>query len=390
MREFMFVIFVSFLLGSSFIPAPWIRHRRNSFLIRTPYQYYVEVAFPNLRFNRPVGIYHPGDGTNRLFVVEQGGVIHVFENFENVTTANVFLDIRDRVVSGGEQGLLGLTFHPNFAENGYFYVDYTTDNPRRTTVARYSVAQNDPNKADANSEEIVLEVEQPRAAHNGGQIAFGPDGYLYIALGDGGQARNGQNRSTLLGSILRIDVDPAYGGISYGIPSDNPFVWSRYRDEIYAYGLRNPWRFSFDPVTGWLWAADVGQHEREEVNIIEKGKNYGWDTMEGSLCYHPLEGCNQTGLELPIWEYHTHDVGNAIIGGFVYRGSELTELIGAYIYGDYESGRIWALWYDGVNDPVNIELLDTELHIPSFGVDKGNELYICAFNGKIYKLAHAS
>ncbi len=322
-------------------------------------------------------------------------MIYVFENLKNVTTANIFLDIRDRVLFGGEQGLLGFAFHPNFTENGYFYVDYTADNPRRTVIARYSVVQNNLNEADKNSEEVLLEVEQPYSNHNGGQIAFGPDGYLYIALGDGGSAGdplgNGQNRSTLLGSILRIDVDSTSAGMNYGVPSDNPFVDNTegYREEIYAYGLRNPWRFSFDPVTGWLWAGDVGQNRREEIDIIEKSKNYGWNIMEGSLCYSPPENCDQTGLYLPIWDY-SHDQGYSITGGFVYRGSELTELIGSYIYGDYGSGRIWALSYDGVNDPVNTELLNTNLNIASFGVDGENEIYICAFDGKIYKLTKSS
>ncbi len=355
------------------------------------FKFEVEVAFPNLSFNRPVGIYHAVDGADRLFVLEQEGLIYVFENLENVTAANIFVDISDRVLFGGEQGLLGFAFHPNFTENGYFYVDYTAGNPRRTVIARYSVAQNNPNEADKNSEEILLEVEQPYSNHNGGQIAFGPDGYLYIALGDGGSAGdphgNGQNRSTLLGSILRIDVDSTSGNMNYGVPSDNPFVGNTegYREEIYAYGLRNPWRFSFDQVTGWLWAADVGQNRREEIDVIEKGKNYGWNIMEGNLCYSPPENCNQAGLEPPIWDY-SHDQGFSITGGFVYRGSELTELIGSYIYGDYGSGRIWALRYDGVNDPVNTEFLNTNLNIASFGIDGKNEIYICALDGKIYKL----
>lgn len=353
--------------------------------------YGVTEAFPNLSFDQPVGIYHAGDGTNRLFVVAQQGEIYVFENSEDVLTASVFLDIRDRVLYGGEQGLLGLAFHPNFASNGFFYVDYTAENPRRTVIARYSVAQSNPDQGDKNSEEVLLEVLQPYSNHNGGQITFGPDDYLYVALGDGGSggdpSGNGQNRATLLGSILRIDVDSPSEGRNYGIPADNPFVGNTqgYREEIYAYGLRNPWRFSFDPVTAWLWTGDVGQDRIEEIDIIEKGKNYGWNIMEGSLCYSPSEGCNRTGLELPLWEYG-HDLGISVTGGFVYRGSKLPALIGAYIYGDYGSGRIWALEYNGVGDPVNTELFDTNLNIASFGVDEENEIYICAFDDKIYKL----
>lgn len=344
-------------------------------------------------FSNPVGIYHTNDGTNRLFVIQQNGLIYVFNNSKATASATVFLDIRDRVLFGGEQGLLGLAFHPNFAQNKYFYVDYVAGNPTRTLIARYSVSVSNPDEADKNSETIIMEVSQPFSNHKGGQIAFGPDEFLYIALGDGGGAGdpygNGQNLTTLLGKILRIDADSTSLGRLYGIPADNPFAGNtnRYREEIYAYGLRNPWRFSFDPQTGWLWAGDVGQDRREEVDIIQKGKNYGWNIMEGTLCYSPPSGCNETGLEPPIWDYG-HDVGNAITGGSVYRGSSLKELFGAYVYGDYGSGRIWVLWYNGTNVTVNVELLNTGLNIASFGVDSNNSLYICAFDGKIYRLIH--
>ena len=353
------------------------------------YTYELEVAFPQLNFNQPVGIYHAGDNTNRLFVVEQAGVIRVFENAKNASAAKVFLDISDRVLFDGEQGLLGLAFHPNYAKNGYFYVDYVADNPRRTIIARYSVMASDPNQADKNSELVLFEVDQPFANHKGGQLSFGPDGYFYIALGDGGSGGdpygNAQNLSSLLGKILRVDVNSPSGGKNYGIPSDNPFAGNLkgYREEIYAYGLRNPWRFSFDPETKWFWVADVGQSQREEVDIVEKGKNYGWNIMEGTLCYSPAEGCNQTGLELPLWEYG-RDEGIAIIGGFVYRGSTVTGLIGAYVYGDYGSGKIWALWYNGTGAPVNTLLVDSDLTITSFGLDEKNELYLSAFDGRIY------
>jgi glucose/arabinose dehydrogenase len=353
--------------------------------------YGITEAFPNLSFSQPVGLYHAGDGTNRLFLVAQEGEIYVFENSENVQNANLFLDINDRVLFGGEQGLLGLAFHPNYSSNGFFYVDYTAENPRRTVISRFSASQGNPNQADENSEQVILEVAQPYSNHNGGQIAFGPDGYLYVAFGDGGSGGdpegNGQGRSTLLGAILRIDVDMVSEGRDYGIPVGNPFVGNTqgYKEEIYAYGLRNPWRFSFDPVTGWLWTGDVGQDRLEEIDIIESGRNYGWNIMEASLCYSPSEGCNRTGLELPLWDYG-RDLGVSVTGGFVYRGSMFPDLVGAYIYGDYGSGRIWALEYNGVDDPVNMELLSTNLNIASFGVDAKNELYICAFDNKIYKL----
>lgn len=359
--------------------------------VSLPESYEVIVAFPNLSFSNPVGLYSAEDGTDRLFVVEQEGVIRVFENNRNVSASDVFLNIRDIVLFGGEQGLLGLAFHPNFAQNGYFYVDHVADNPRRTVIARYSVSSSDPNQADRTTEFVLLEVDQPFTNHKGGQIAFRPDGYLYIALGDGGSGGdplgNGQNRTTLLGKILRIDVDSSSQDLNYGIPPDNPFVGNTegFREEIYAYGLRNPWRFSFDSVTGLLWVADVGQNRMEEIDIVEKGKNYGWNIMEGSLCYLPSEGCNQTGLELPVWEYG-HDLGISVTGGFVYHGSALPELRDAYIYGDYGSGRIWALQYKSGNQTVNKELVDSSLNIASFGIDEQNELYICDYNGKIYRI----
>lgn len=390
MRKSACVIFASVLVFHFLLPF-LTPHIAGSLVTDANYRFSVELAFPNLLFSNPVGIYHAGDGTDRLFVVEQQGVIYVFQNLQDVTVKNVFLDITDKVLFGGEQGLLGLAFHPDYVHNGRFYVDYTTDNPRRTVIASYSVTPSTPEEADENSEEILLEVEQPFPNHNAGQIAFGPDGYLYISLGDGGSAGdplgNGQNRSTLLGSILRIDVD---GGIPYSIPSDNPFVGNTegFREEIFAYGLRNLWRFSFDAEAGWLWAADVGQNRMEEVDIIEKGKNYGWNIMEGALCFSPLEDCNQTGLELPIWEYD-YSLGFSVTGGFVYRGSKLTSLIGDYIYADYGSGRIWALEYDGVNEPTNMEITQTNLNIPSFGVDQNEELYICSFDGRIYQLMQA-
>jgi glucose/arabinose dehydrogenase len=312
-----------------------------------------------------------------------------------VTAAAVFLDIRDRVQSEAtEQGLLGLAFHPNFAENGFFYVDYTAGNPLHTVISRYSAPQGNSNQADKNSEQVLLEILQPYDNHNGGQLAFGPDGYLYIAMGDGGGAGdpqgNGQSLSTLLGKILRIDVNSTSGNLAYGIPNDNPFVGNSkgYQEEIYAYGLRNPWRFSFDPETGWLWAADVGQNRVEEVDIIEKGENYGWNIMEGNLCYSPPQNCNQIGLQLPTWTYG-RDQGVSVTGGFVYRGSVMKGLTGWYIYGDFGSGRIWALQHDGVNAPVNKELVKTDLNIASFGLDEENEQYVCDFKGKIYKLSEA-
>jgi len=385
-----FLIFTLSLLLASFAG---LRREASG---QTQSGYDVKVAFPNLTFNQPVGLINAGDGTNRLFVIEQAGKIMVFENSENTNTSKVFLDISDRVLFGGEQGLLGLAFHPNFKENRYFYVDYVADTPRRTVIARYIALDGNPDQADKASELVMLEVNQPFANHNGGQLAFGDDGYLYVGLGDGGSEGdplgNAQNRSSLLGKILRIDVDTFSAEKFYGIPADNPFAnsTSGYREEIYAYGLRNPWRFSFDRSGGTLWVGDVGQDREEEIDLVDKGKNYGWNIMEGTLCYSPSTGCNQTGLELPVWEY-SHDEGNAVIGGFVYRGSNLAGLNGDYIYGDYGSGKIWALSFGGLEAPfTNTLLVDTTLNIASFGLDANNELYFTAFDGKIYKLSQAA
>jgi glucose/arabinose dehydrogenase len=351
----------------------------------------VQVAFPQLTFSQPVGVYNANDGTNRFFVVEQAGAIHVFQNSANTVSAPIFLDISDRALFSGEQGLLGLAFHPNYTQNGYFYVDYVAANPTRTVIARYNAAPSNQNQADKNSEFILLEIAQPFPNHKGGQIAFGPDGYLYVGMGDGGSEGdplgNGQNCSSLLGKILRIDVNTPSEGKNYSAPPENPFVGNTagYKEEIFAYGFRNPWRFSFDSATGKLWVGDVGQNRLEEIDIVEKGKNYGWSIMEGTLQY---AGGNQTGLELPIYEYD-HSLGNAIIGGYVYHGSAFTELQGVYVYGDYGSGRIWALNVNSSGAAANSLLINSGLTVSSFGVDQAGKLYICAFDGKIYQFTTA-
>jgi glucose/arabinose dehydrogenase len=362
--------------------------------LETQHQYNVKVAFPNVQFKDPVGIYAAGDQSNRLFVVEQAGVIKVFKNNESTNAASVFLNISNRVTSGGELGLLGLAFPQQFNQSGFFYVYYTTDNPLRSIVSRFSVSQTNANQADVNSEEVLLQVAQPFPNHNGGQISFGPDGYLYIGLGDGGGAGdplgNAQNRSTLLGKILRINVNASSGSLNYSIPRDNPFIGNNqgFREEIYAYGLRNPWRFSFDHTTGQLWVGDVGQNRIEEVDIVKSGGNYGWNIMEGSFCYSPSSGCNQTGLSPPIWEYN-HTLGDSIIGGFVYRGAAFPDMVGTYVYGDYGSGKLWALRYDGTNS-TSSELAATGVHITSFGLDQKSELYICASDGYVYRFQHTN
>jgi glucose/arabinose dehydrogenase len=245
-----------------------------------------------LSFSRPVDLQDPGDGSGRLFIVEQAGVILVFQNSPGASSAEVFLDIRPLVDNAGnEEGLLGLAFHPDYGDNGLFFVNYTASGPDCTVIARYRPDPRDTWRADPDSAQEILSFEQPFSNHNGGQLAFGPDGYLYIAVGDGGSGGDplghAQNRSTLLGSLLRIDVDSPSGGRPYGIPPDNPFAGNTqgWREEIFAYGLRNPWRFSFDPPTGRLWAADVGQNAYEKIDLIVSGGNYGWNLMEGNHCY---------------------------------------------------------------------------------------------------------
>ena len=362
------------------------------FLSITQSSYNIQNAFPNLSFQDPVGIHHAGDGSNRLFIVEQEGRIKVFDNNSTISNDHTFLDIRSMVDQDGgytEEGLLGLAFHPNYAENGYFYVNYTKHNPRRNVIARYLVSNDNSNSADYGSSIVILEVNQPYTNHNGGQMSFGEDGYLYISFGDGGSAGdpqgNGQNLSTLLGSIIRIDVDNPSGGLNYGIPSDNPFTESlAARDEIYAYGLRNVWRFSWDLETEFLWAADVGQNAWEEIDIIYPGLNYGWNEMEANHCYPPGSNCNPDDFEAPIWEYELYvDNVCSITGGYVYRGDILWMLEGKYIYGDWCTGDIWALTYS--NTTTNQHLLQSGVNITSFGLDENNELFFCG-NGNIYKL----
>lgn len=346
-------------------------------------------AFPGLRFQRPVDLTAPTDGTNRIFVVEQEGLISVFENNENVENKTLFLDIKSRVDdNNNEEGLLGLAFHPDYKNNGYFYVNYTVSSSE-TVISRFKVSASDPNKADPGSELILLRFDQPYGNHNGGQVAFGPDGYLYISTGDGGSGgdpkRNGQNPKTLLGAILRIDVDNPAANKNYGIPADNPFADGQNgRPEVYAFGLRNPWRFSFDKETGRLWVGDVGQNAYEEIDIVEKGKNYGWNQMEGLHTYN--SGQNSSDYVAPVLEIPQSTGDKSITGGYVYRGEASPDLTGQYIFADYVSGRIYGLKEQPDGSFQNKTLLDTRLNISSFGLDENRELYLCAFDGKIYKL----
>lgn len=357
-----------------------------------PHRYGIEEAFPNLTFSRPTDLQSARDGSGRLFVVEQDGVIRVFENDPAVKAGAVFLDLRSRVNTGGnEMGMLGLAFHPEFRSNREFFVDYTAskDGKRITRVARFTAPAKQ-SGGISSSEETVIEIDQPYSNHNGGQVAFGPDGMLYIAMGDGGAGGdpqgNAQNLNSLLGKLLRIDVSKH----PFANPADNPFRNS----SVYAYGLRNPWRFSFDRANGQLWCGDVGQNTYEEIDIIEKGQNYGWDCREGKHPYQPAgerSGPCKDAQQLvdPVWEYGRSE-GISITGGYVYRGKALPDLVGWYVYADYGSGNIWALRMEN-GEAVNRLLTHADILISTFGVDEHDELYICAHNPggdptRIYKL----
>ena len=338
---------------------------------------------------KPVQLTHAGDGGHRLFVVEQQGTIRIIKN--GVLDPTPFLDIRDRVSSGGEKGLLSVAFHPKYKNNGLFYVNYTTrQNGLQTIIAEFKRASVD--RANPTRERVLLKVRQPWGNHNGGQLAFGPDGYLYVGMGDGGAANdphdNGQRLTTLLGAMLRIDVDKKASSRSYGIPSDNPFVGqANARDEIWAYGLRNPWRFSFDAANGVLYLADVGQNRFEEIDIIEKGHNYGWNIMEGNICTPDVNRqCDRSGLTSPIFVYPQPEEGFSITGGFVYRGTKIPALCGTYIYGDYVTKKIWGLRYAGKKVTNQRQLVKSRYSISSFGQDEVLELYVVDHGGKILKI----
>ena len=338
-----------------------------------------------IRHIRPMVLTHAGDGSNRVFVATQRGAIYVFPNDRDVKEAKLFLDLRDRVHNwkdDNEEGLLGLAFHPDYAVNGQLFVYYSSEaEPRVSRVSRFTVSESNPNIADPNSELVVMKIPQPFSNHNGGSIAFGHDGYLYIALGDGGgrndPMKHGQNLATLMGSILRIDVDGKSIGLNYTIPADNPFVNRQgARPEIFAYGLRNVWRMSVDRQTGTIWAADVGQDFWEEINIVKPGGNYGWSVREASYAFNNVSPAAPQTLVEPIWEYD-HQVGKSITGGFVYRGKRLPELQGMYLYADFISGRIWALNYDEASGEVtrNASIATTGMPVLAFGEDEAGEVY---------------
>lgn len=373
------------------------------------------VAFPDLQWSgwqpesasgkvvplRPIALTHAGDGSNRVFMATQHGVVHVFPNDDKVQKSKTFLDLQEKVKYSdetNEEGFLGLAFHPKYKKNGEFFVFYTPRKGKSYTnyISRFRVSRDNPDVADPASEEVLLKIEHPFWNHDGGTIAFGPDGYLYIAVGDGGAGNdpfgNAQNKTTHLGKILRIDVDHKGEKLPYVIPADNPFVSdAKAKPEIWALGLRNVWRFSFDRQTGTCWAADVGQNLFEEINLIKRGGNYGWNLREG---LHPF-GARGVGprpefIE-PIWEYH-HDNGRSITGGYVYRGGRVPELEGTYVYADYITGHLYSLRYDEKLQRVtaNRPISGPNIPVLSFGEDERGEVYyliVSASGQGIYRFA---
>jgi glucose/arabinose dehydrogenase len=346
-------------------------------------------------FVDPVLVTNAGDGSGRLFVVEQAGRIRIIDG--GTVLATPFLDLRGSITSGGERGLLGLAFHPNFATHPYVYVNFT-DRNGNTAINRYRVSS-DPNVLDRASGGRILTIGQPYANHNGGNIAFGPDGYLYIGMGDGGSAgdpgNRAQNVNSLLGKILRINVNGTSGAQQYRIPAGNPYVGRTGRDEIWSIGLRNPWRFSFDRVTGDLWIGDVGQANYEEIDRSTvggsragRGLNFGWRQLEGRHCYNPSSGCNRNGKFMPVVEY-SHSQGCSVTGGFVYRGTAVPALARLYVFADFCSGTIWTVPKGGVSPITKHLLMDTSMQISSFGEDEHGELYVVDIGGSIYRFAKA-
>jgi glucose/arabinose dehydrogenase len=376
------------------------------------------LAYPYLKFDRPIALAYPPDDSRLLFVAEQRGVVHSIPEIMGTTDQRVFLNISHTVLSparGGqnEEGLLGLAFHPDYRRNREFFVFYTAqEGPtgRRPIVARYRTSEDDPRRASPLSEErIWIGEPDPHGNHNGGCIAFGPDGFLYISLGDGGAADDplttGQNPKDWYGSILRIDVDRPAAGRPYGIPGDNPRLrdpatFAGWAPEVFCIGLRNVWKFSFDRQTGKLWAGDVGQNKWELVHVVENGGNYGWSVNEGFVPFRPRQAVDRASkISRPLAAYphgpnqdgsDRRDDGKSITGGCVYRGKVLPELRGAYIYGDFETGRIWGLWERDGRVLANAELIAVDprspLHIAAFAENRDGELYILAFDGRIYRL----
>ncbi|MFN5468226.1 MAG: PQQ-dependent sugar dehydrogenase [Pirellulaceae bacterium] len=365
----------------------------------------IQRAYPNLRVDRPVIIDHANDGSGRTFVASQLGEIFILPKNEQAEEATSFIDLSDRVTykdRENEEGLLGMAFHPKFKENGEFFVYYTSQKqPHLSTVSRFRCKDASHQQGDPASEEVLWTLEQPFWNHNGGTLCFGPDGSLYIGLGDGGfrddPKRAGQDLSTWLGKILRIDIDSKTADLPYGIPEDNPFVKVEgAKPEIFALGFRNIWRMSFDRASGRFWVADVGQDLWEEVNVVDKGGNYGWSLKEASHPFHQKEFQGASVLIDPVWEYpHTDDWGKSITGGMVYRGKKLPSLAGRYLYADYVAGKVWALRYDDQQRKVveNHSIpFDQSLPIVTFGEQEDGEVLFSTTTsgGMLYRFVDPS
>jgi len=358
----------------------------------------VSRVFTSLSFDQPTVLRQAPDDSSRWFVGEKNGFIRVFANNPSSSSSSVFLDISSIVDAAGEGGLLGFAFHPDFPVTPYVFVSFTRGSPFRSFVSRFTSLDGGLTLNPA-SEAIILELAQPQSNHNGGDIAFGPDGLLYVGFGDGGGAgdpfENGQNTMNLHSAIVRIDVD---GTPPYEIPAGNPFdmnaacvqgFGAAACPEIYAWGFRNPWRFSFDTVTGRLWAGDVGQNAWEEIDLVEAGENYGWNDREGAHCYDPASGCADTFRE-PHTEY-PHAQGRSVTGGYVYRGGDVPDLVGWYVFGDFISGRIFAVEESSMEGVTPEVILDTDLMIVSFAQDIGGEVYVLHYGavGTIHKVENA-
>jgi glucose/arabinose dehydrogenase len=350
----------------------------------------IQNAFPNLpAFNWPVDLQAPFDGSDRLFVVEKDGRIWVIDNDPTVSTRTLFLDISTQVRTEGSNGLLALAFHPDYENNGTFFVMYNTITPNTSRWSRFQVS-GDPDVADPLSEDPFIEIPQTNTCHKGCGLVFGVDGYLYISIGDDCLGWPGQDLTTLMGKLLRIDVDGTSPGLEYAIPPDNPFVGNQqgWREEIFAYGFRNPWRYSIDRPTNRIFVGDVGEATWEEINIVTKGRNYGWDNMEADVCYPNPALCDTAGMNavVPIWKYpHVSELGAAVVGGYVYRGSTLPRLWNRYVYADVGEG-VFALTQDGSSWTNElIYTIDPSKQFVTFGVDEEDELYVVSLFGQIYR-----
>jgi len=350
-------------------------------------------VFPELKIERPILVTYAPDSADDIFIASQLGTVVWFPKADGAKKPRTFFEIKTIYKSQEfEEGLLGLAFHPKFKENRQFFVCYTTpDVPHTTVISRFTVAKDNARQGIRKSEQELMRIPKKYWNHNGGTILFGPDGYLYIALGDGGSAndpdKNGQNLGTIFGKILRIDVDSTSGDKAYGIPKDNPFVKNeKARPEIWSYGMRNPWRIAFDRETGVLWCGDVGQDKWEEIDLIERGGNYGWSVREGAHPFGPQGSEAQPDLIDPIWEY-SHEVGKSITGGLVYRGKDVPALVGKYLYADFVSGKMWALDYDAKQKKVvgNHEIEGNILPVMSYGDDADREVYFTTDKGTIHR-----